>query len=123
MNARFEKGAPRISGKHKLRRRQGDSAKSQNPPHFKALLNILPLEERGAQALRHWHIVQDALLGLDQERDNFFSCLAISAPKLDQLIEAARGLEEGVGQVKCEGRAVALLSAKWWERQPLDKTG
>jgi hypothetical protein len=42
--------------------------------------------------------------------DCFFSCLAIGPGELDKLIKPASGLEERVGQVERESRAMALVS-------------
>jgi hypothetical protein len=61
----------RISRKHKLRRREGDSAGSHDPAAFKFLLEGLPLEERRTQAPRDGHILEDASLALDPESDDF----------------------------------------------------
>ena len=61
----------RISCKHKLRRREGDSAGSHDPAAFKFLLEGLPLEERCTQASGNGHILEDASLALDPESDDF----------------------------------------------------
>ena len=104
------KTAPRISRKHKLRSRKGDSAEQSNSPPLKALLDILPLDERRAQGTRDRHILEDAPLPLNAKRHNFFSyCLAIPPCELDQLIEPAGGLKQRISQVECQGRAIALL--------------
>ena len=100
----------RISCKHKLRRREGDSAGSHDPAAFKFLLEGLPLEERCTQASGNGHILEDASLALDPESDDFLPHpLAIGPSELDQFLEPASGLEKGVGQVEREGGAVALL--------------
>ena len=46
--------------------------------------------------------------------------LAIAPSELDQLIKPAGGLEEGVGQVEREGRAVALLPGFEIVEEPTD---
>jgi hypothetical protein len=63
----------RIPCKHKLRRREGDSAGSQDPAAFKFLLEGLPLEERCTQASGNGHILEDASLALDPESDDFLA--------------------------------------------------
>jgi hypothetical protein len=99
------KWSPRISRKHELRSREGNPAGSQDAAAFKAFLDRLPLEERRTQSPGYRHILEDASLAFDPEGHNFFSyCLAIAPCQLDQFIEPAGGLEEGVGQVEREGR-------------------
>jgi hypothetical protein len=68
---RLRKSRARISCKHKLRRREGDSAGSHDPAAFKFLLEGLPLEERCTQAAGNGHILEDASLALDPESDDF----------------------------------------------------
>ena len=52
---------------------------------------------------------------------NFFCyCLAIRPAELDKLIKPASGLEEGVGQVEREGRAIALLPGLQVRQQSAD---
>ena len=100
----------RISRKHKLRGRKGDPAGSQDPAAFKTLLDGLPFKERRTQAPGDRHILEDASLAFDPESDNFLPHpLAIAPGELDQFIEPAGGLEEGVGQVEREGGAISLL--------------
>ena len=102
------KRSPRISRKHKLRRREGDSAGSHDPAAFKFLLEGLPLEERCTQASGNGHILEDASLALDPESDDFLPHpLAIAPAELDQFLEPASGLEESVGQVEREGGVIS----------------
>jgi hypothetical protein len=104
------KRCARIPRKHKLRAREGDPARSDDPPSFKPLLNVLPFQKRLTQSRRNWHIMKHAPLTVDAQRHNFLPyCLAIPPPKLDKLVKPACRLEEGIGQVKHESRAVALL--------------
>ena len=111
----------RISCKHKLRRREGDSAGSHDPAAFKSLLEGLPLEERCTQASGNGHILEDASLALDPESDDFLPHpLAIAPSELDQLLEPAGGLEESVGQVEREGGAVALPPGLKIVEEPTD---
>jgi hypothetical protein len=53
-----------MSRKHKLRSRESNCAVGHDAPRFKALLNMLPLKRRLAQALCHENIVEDAPLSL-----------------------------------------------------------
>jgi hypothetical protein len=54
----------RISCKHKLGGREGDSAGSHDPAAFNFLLEGLSLEERCTQAYGNGHILEDASLAL-----------------------------------------------------------
>ena len=91
-----------------------------DPPRFK-LLDVLPLEERRAQGACNRHIVEDAPLPFNAERHNFFSyCLAIPSRELDKLIKPTSGLEESVGEVKSESRAIVLLPGFQIVQQPPD---
>ena len=63
--------SPRIPCKHKLRGREGDPAGSQNPAAFKSLLDVFPLAQRGTQAPRDRHILEDAPFAFDPQGDNF----------------------------------------------------
>ena len=111
----------RIPCKHKLRRREGDSAGSHDPAAFKFLLEGLPLEERCTQASGSGHILEDASLALDPESDDFLPHpLAIAPSELDQLLEPAGGLEESVGQMEREGGAVAILPGFQISEEPTD---
>ena len=60
-------------------------------------------------------------LALDPEDDNLLPHpLAIAPSELDQLIKPAGGLKEGIGQVECEGGAIALLTNFEVVEQPTD---
>jgi hypothetical protein len=67
-----------ISSKDKLRAREGDPPRSDDPPSFKPLLNVVPFQKRLTQSRRNWHIMEDAPLAPNTQRHNFSSyCLAI----------------------------------------------
>jgi hypothetical protein len=111
----------RISCKHKLRRREGDSAGGQDPSPLEFLLHALPLQERRTQSLRDGHVLEDAPLAPDPKSHDFLPHpLAIGPRELDQLLKPASGLEEGVSQVECEGGAVAILLAFQVCEEPAD---
>ena len=63
-HARFEKGAPRISRKHKLRSRESNCAVGHDGPRFRALLNMLPLSGVALKRSATRYIVEDAPLSL-----------------------------------------------------------
>ena len=71
LNARLENGSPRISRKHKLRRREGKTSGGQDPVAFKALLEDFPLEKRLAEAPGDRHILEYASLALDPKSHDF----------------------------------------------------
>ena len=67
------------------------------------------------------HILEDASLAFDPQGDNFLPHpLAIGPGELDQFIKPAGGLEEGVGQVKREGGAVAIAAGFEVVEEPTD---
>ena len=95
LKALFENGSPLYPANTKLRTRKVDPSGSQNPPRFKALLNILPLEERRTQGAGNRHILEDACLFPNPQVYGFFSyCRAISPFELNQLIKSASSLKE-----------------------------
>ena len=61
----------RISRKHKLRRREGDSAGSHDPAAFKFSWRAFHSRSACTQASGNGHILEDASLALDPESDDF----------------------------------------------------
>jgi hypothetical protein len=110
LNARLENGAPEYPANTNCDPANASPSGQSNSLAFKGFLNLLPLKQRRAQGSGNRNVVEDATLPLNPQRHNFFSyCLAVSPPKLDQLIKPASGLKQRISQVERELRAIALL--------------
>jgi hypothetical protein len=84
-------------------------------------MDSFPLLERLVQSPGNRHILKDAALALDSQSDDVLPHpLAIAPADLDQLLKPAGGLEESVGQVEREGRAISLLPGFEIVEEPAD---